>query len=90
MPVKEKLNRLIVEAKKDNEVFRVFTDNNGNFSFEGLRPGDWKVKVYKNGIPPEYELLTEFFSVNLEPGQNEKIEVELVKKQRRIKFQKNF
>lgn len=90
VPIKVKLNKLIIEAKKDNEVFRKLTDNNGNFSFEGLRPGNWNVQVYKNGIPKEYELLTEFFNINMKSGQNETIEIELVKKQRRIKFQKNF
>lgn len=88
--VKEKLNQLIIEAKKDKETFRVYTDNNRSFRFEGLRPGNWRINVYKAGIPEEYELLTEFFNINLEPDQNVKIDVELIKKQRRIKFQKNF
>ena len=85
--VKVKLNKLIIEAKKDAEVYRVLTDDNGDFSFEGLRPGIWKMRVYKNGIPKEYELLTEFLSVSLKSGQDETIEVKLRKKQRRIKFQ---
>lgn len=88
--VKVKLNKLIIEAKKGDEVYRVLTDNNGNFSFEGLRPGIWSVQVYKNGIPKEYELLTEFFNVNLVPGQNATIEVNIQEKQRRIKFQEKF
>ena len=81
---------MIIEAKKGDEIYRVLTDDNGDFSFNGLRPGNWSVQVYKNGIPKEYELLTEFFSVNLASGQDETIEVKLKEKQRRIKFQKDF
>lgn len=88
--VKVKINRLIIEVKKGEEIYRVLSDDNGDFSFDGLRPGNWTVQVYKNGIPKEYELLTEFLNVNLVSGQDETIEVKLKEKQRRIKFQKGF
>jgi len=88
--VKAKLNSLIIEAKNGAEVYRVLTDKKGNFGFEGLRPGNWSIQVYKKGISKEYELLTEFFSLNLESGKDETIQVKVREKQRRIKFQKDL
>ena len=88
--VKTKLNRLIVEAKNGDEVNRVYTDEKGCFSFEGLRPGNWNIQVYKNGLTKEHELLTEYFGLNLLSGQNQTIEIKVKEKQRRIKFQKDL
>ena len=88
--VKDKLGKLLIEAKKGDELFRIFTKEDGKFSFESLRPGEWTIKVYKNGIPDEYELVTEVFNINLEPGQTQNLEVKLKEIRRKIKFQKTF
>lgn len=88
--VKAKLNRLIVEAKNGDQVYRVYTDEKGSFAFEGLRPGNWEIQVYKNGLSKELELLTEYFSLNLVSGQNQSVEIKVKEKQRRIKFQKDL
>ncbi len=87
--VKEKLGKLIIEAKSENEVFREFTDENGEFTFESLRPGQWTVKVYDR-LPREYELATNQFTINLTSDLTEHIEVRIKEKRRKIKFQKSF
>lgn len=89
-PIKEALEKVIVEASNEVEVFRVMTDENGNFSFEDLRPGTWRVKVYSNGIPQGYQLITDLFNFTLSPGKNESVEVIIKKKIRQIKFQSKF
>ena len=86
--IRNKLGKLMIEAKKDGEVFRIFTTEDGKFSFEGLRPGQWTIKVYHNGIPNEYELVTDLFNLSLVPGKSEHVEVKIKEKRRRIKFQK--
>jgi len=86
--IRNKLGKLMIEAKNEDEVFRIFTTEDGKFSFEGLRPGSWTVKVYEHDIPKEYELLTDLFTVALTSGDTKYIEVKIKEKRRRIKFQK--
>jgi len=85
--IRERLGKLLVEAKNGSEVYRNFTKDNGEFSFESLRPGQWSVRVYQAGIPKEYELVTDQFNVGLASGQSEHIEVKVKEVRRRIKFQ---
>lgn len=88
--IREQLGKLLVEAKCGDEMRRIFTNPDGTYSFEGLRPGEWEVKVYENGIPKEYELLTGLFKIGLKPGQTEIIEVKVKEIRRVIKFQQSF
>jgi hypothetical protein len=90
IPVKEELKNLIIEANNRNEIYRVFTKNDGTFNFEDLRPGQWKVIVYDRGIPKGYKLVTDEFNITLAPEQVKKINVIIKKKSRRIKFQKKL
>ena len=86
--IKNKLGKLMIEAKNDHEVHRILTNADGEFSFESLRPGQWSVKVFDTGIPKEYELVTNVFNFTLIPGKTENIDVNIKEKRRRIKFQK--
>lgn len=86
--IRTKLGKLMIEAKNEGEVFRIFTTEDGKFSFEGLRPGSWAVKVYEQGIPKEYELVTDLFNLALTSGDIKQVEVKIKEKRRRIKFQK--
>jgi uncharacterized GH25 family protein len=85
--VKKQLKRLIVEVNDGNEVFRSYTNADGTFSFTDLRPGAWKVKVYKKGIPDGYELETSEFNVNLASEQTKFISVVVKKIYHKIQFQ---
>lgn len=88
--VNERLERLVVEASSDQEVYRVLSDVNGGFKFEDLRPGNWTVKIYPNGLPKGYNLLTPLFNLTLNPEQEEQIVVKVEKKARQIQFQRKF
>ena len=85
--VRNQLGRLLIEATNGKEVFRIFSKEDGQFAFESLRPGEWTVKVYGNGIPDEYELVTSSFTFRLEPGQSEDLNIKLKEIRRKIKFQ---
>ena len=88
--IREQLGKLIIEAKNGDEVFRVFSDEEGNFSFESLRPGPWVVKVYNRGLPSEYQLGTDTYTIGLAPGHTGHIDVKVIEKRRRIRFQKTY
>ena len=87
--VKETIEKLIVEVSNENQLLRVYTDKNGNFNFDDLLPGKWQVKVYPNGLPQGYNLVTSIFNIELTYGKHEFIEVMIQKKARQIQFQRN-
>jgi hypothetical protein len=89
-PVKEEIDKLIIEASNGTEIFRMLTERDGTFCFNDLRPGNWHVKIYANGIPQGYQLDTNQFDFNLISGKEEKLGVIIRKKSREVKFQKMF
>jgi hypothetical protein len=86
--VRNQLGRLLIEATNGKEVYRIFSGEDGEFAFESLRPGEWTVKVYENGIPEDYELVNPSFTFLLEPGKTQNVEVKIREIRRKIKFQK--
>jgi hypothetical protein len=89
-PIKEEIDRLILEASDSTETYRILSERDGTFRFEDLRPGNWLIKVYPNGIPQGYRLVTDKFNVSLLSGKEEKLDVIIQKKIRQIKFQSTF
>jgi len=87
IPIKEQIDKLIIEASNGTDVFRVFSDRDGAFHFQDLRPGSWTVKVYPNGLPQGYQIVTSQFNLNLTSGKQEKLDVIIQKIARQIKFQ---
>jgi hypothetical protein len=89
-PVKEEIDKLIIEASDSSETFRILSGRDGSFRFGDLRPGNWHIKVYPNGIPQGYQLVSGEFNLNLSSGKEEKLDVIIQKKIRQIKFQNKF
>lgn len=87
IPVKENLDKLIVEVSSATELFRIYTDKDNAFNFEDLRPGEWQLKIYPQGLPAGYSLVQSIFNIELKPGQSERFEVMIKKKARQIQFQ---
>lgn len=88
--VKDQIDKLVVEASCGSEVFRVLTNRDGIFKFEDLRPGNWQVKVFPNGLPQGYQLMTPQFNLTLTSGKDERLEVLIQKKARQVRFQGSF
>ena len=89
-PVKEEIDKLIIEASNGTETFRILSKNDGTFRFNDLRPGSWNIKVYPNGIPSGYVLEKSQFSFVLSAAMEEHLDIVLRKKSRVIQFQSNF
>jgi len=85
----EPIRNLLLEAKKEKEEFRVLSDEEGKFSFQDLRPGQWKIKIYTVGLPSEYSIKREEFTIDLSPGQKYLLEVPIKQKAYKIKFQRS-
>ncbi|MDO9512423.1 MAG: hypothetical protein Q7J34_11740 [Bacteroidales bacterium] len=78
--------QFIVEATSGDETKRVLTKAEGDFIFTDLRPGQWNIKVYINGQNRDYVLENEYFTVNLKPGETEKLFIPLKPRYRKIKI----
>jgi len=87
IPVKDNIEKLIVEATNGSDMFRVYTDKDQAFRFNDLRPGRWKVKIYSKGLPLGYKMSTDFFEIELSSGKHEFLDVAIQKKARQIQFQ---
>ena len=80
------IRSIIAEIRMDDDILRRVSNRNGYFLFEDLRPGNWRLKLYKSNLPPSYQFEKEVYEFSLTPGVKKTIEVEIVPKKRRIQF----
>jgi hypothetical protein len=85
-PAQPGLPNLLVELRRGDEVTRRVTDRQGAFLFEGLRPGQWHLKVYPDGLPEYHRLTTPEVDLQLESGQSKEVVIKVVPVVRRIKM----
>ncbi|WP_343660049.1 hypothetical protein [Chryseobacterium sp.] len=84
---KSKKESIIVEATNNDQTFRKVCFIGEDFDFTYLRPGDWTVKVYRNGLDKRYKISTDKFLFTLKPSETKKLTVNVVKHQIEIKYQ---
>ncbi|PXW10350.1 hypothetical protein C8D70_1143 [Chryseobacterium sp. CBTAP 102] len=85
---KKKRESIIVEASSHDQTFRKVCYIGEDFDFTYLRPGDWIVKVYRNGLDKRYKISTDQFLFTLQPSETKKLSINIVKQQIEIKYQK--
>jgi hypothetical protein len=78
------LEDIVVEVSNGKETFRQATDQDGRFSFPGLRPGVWHCTVYKNGLPKHHYIEQENLTVELSSGEETELQVNVLPKLRSI------
>jgi hypothetical protein len=80
------LEEIIVEVSSGDERFYQKTDGRGKFSFKGLRPGSWQIRIDARDLPPQHVLETDEFSVTLAHGEKKEIEASVWPKPRSIQL----
>ncbi|THV62583.1 COG1470 family protein [Chryseobacterium candidae] len=85
---KKKRESIIVEASSHDQTFRKVCYIGEDFDFTYLRPGDWIVKVYRNGLDKRYKISTDQFLFTLQPSETKKLNINIIKQQIEIKYQK--
>lgn len=63
------LGNVLVEITDGTDTLRTLTDSKGQFSFEGLRPGNWTARVYDTNIPALHKLESAEQSLKLGSGE---------------------
>jgi hypothetical protein len=78
------LGNLLVEISDGDRVMRAFTDTRGRFSFQGLHPGLWQLKVYDHGLPSQHHFGTAEMELTLKPGVSAEVTFRVVPRMRRV------
>ena len=84
--VNDKEQSVIVEITSENSVFKKICNITKPFDFTYLRPGNWKLKVYRNGLDSKYKILTDDINLTLNPNENKQVEIKINKAEREIKY----
>ncbi|WP_313580793.1 hypothetical protein [Chishuiella sp.] len=83
----DKKESVIVEASHNEEIFRKIVVLGEKFNFTYLRPGDWKVTIYRNGLDKRYKIAVDTFQFNLKASEEKEIKIKISKQQNEIKYQ---
>jgi hypothetical protein len=80
------IGNVLVELKKDGEVIRRLTDDDGSFIIDGLRPGPWSLTVYDYNLPEMHRIEAPSRAIDLKPGDTENLMVKVLPIRRQIQF----
>lgn len=84
---KKKRQSIIIEISDGEQTYRKVAFIGETFDFTYLRPGEWKVKLYRNGLDKRYKIAADSFQYNLKPSQTQNIAIHIMKQQSEIKYQ---
>ncbi|WP_449400527.1 hypothetical protein [Chryseobacterium wanjuense] len=84
---KKKKESIIIEASSGDQIYRKMAVIGENFDFTYLRPGEWKVKIYRNGLDKRYKIPIDEFRFNLKPSEIKKLTINVIKQQTEVKYQ---
>ncbi|MBK1898270.1 COG1470 family protein [Chryseobacterium paridis] len=84
---KKKRESIIIEATNNEQTYRKVILIGDSFDFTYLRPGDWDVKIYRNGLDKRYKISVDTFHFTLHPSETKTLIVDIVKQQTEVKFQ---
>ena len=84
--IADKEQSVIVEIMSDNQVFRKICKITKPFDFTYLRPGDWKLKVYRSALDSKYKILTDEINLTLNPNEEKQVQIKISKTEKEIKY----
>lgn len=85
--VKKKIENLVIEATNGNQTYRKIAVIGEYFDFTYLRPGNWKVKVYRNGLDKKFKIPIDQYEFELKPNEIKNIIFNVIKQSSEIKYQ---
>ncbi|KFE97646.1 hypothetical protein IX39_17860 [Chryseobacterium formosense] len=84
---KKKKENLVIEATNGKQTFRKIVMTGEHFDFTYLRPGDWKVKIYRNGLDKKFKIPIDHYDLYLKPSETKNIVFNVIKQSSEIKYQ---
>ena len=76
----------MIRLERDDETLRRLTDRRGEFSFEDLRPGKWKLIIDESNLPAYNQVEYNNIQFDLKPGDSETQLIRILPKRRKIQF----
>ncbi|ANF51028.1 hypothetical protein A0O34_11120 [Chryseobacterium glaciei] len=86
---KKRKNNIIIEAYDGKQTYRKIAVMGEKFDFTYLRPGDWTVKIFRNGLDKRYKISMDTFHFTLKPSETKNVTINVVKQQIEIKYQQD-
>lgn len=86
----KKRQSIIIEASNGEQTYRKIAFIGETFDFMYLRPGEWKIKLYRNGLDKRYKIATDTFQYSLKPSETQSVAIHIVKQQSEIKYQQEM
>ncbi|WP_419869622.1 COG1470 family protein [Chryseobacterium sp. CT-SW4] len=86
-PGKKKKESIIIEASNNEQTFRKIVFLGESFDFTYLRPGEWKVKIFRNGLDKRYKIPIDTFQYTLTPSETKNMSIHIIKQQNEVKYQ---
>jgi hypothetical protein len=80
------LSNIVIRLERDDETLRRLTDRQGEFSFDDLRPGKWKLVVDDSNLPAYNQVEFNEIQFDLKPGDSEKQLIRILPRRRKIQF----
>lgn len=84
---KKKKNHIIIEISDGRQTYRKIGFLGEKFDFTYLRPGDWNLKVYRNGLDKRYRISMDHYSFTLTPSETKNVVINVVRQQTEVKYQ---
>lgn len=82
---RETVQRAVVELEGAGGRYRAVSDRDGRFSFEGVSPGDWRLRVIHANLP-RHHAVEEEIAVQLSPAAVSRVTVRVRPQQRQIRM----
>ncbi|MGM0440681.1 MAG: NEW3 domain-containing protein [Chlamydiota bacterium] len=76
----------IQNTKNKDDYYQDVVDEQGNFSFQNIPFGQWKVIAKDNALPPKHKFVEDSSLVNIEAGETVEVFFEVVKEKRKIEM----
>ncbi len=83
------IQSIIIEAGNGTDLYRKICTLGDEFDFTWLRPGTWKVKIYRNGLDKRYKIAIDYFEFELKANDIHLVNINVLKQQTEIRFQQD-
>lgn len=78
---------LLIEVSNGTQLYRKIVAIGQGFDFTYLRPGNWRVNVYRNGLDKRYKIVSESVDIVLQPDETRPLTISIIRQQRNVKYQ---
>lgn len=84
---KKQKENIIIEISNGDQTFRKMAFLEENFDFTYLRPGEWQLKIFRNGLNKKYKIPINQYKFLLQPSETKIIDIKVIRQKAEVKYQ---